>query len=412
MRPYQNLSLRLGPLLSPLLLISLTSFCWAQAPEHRSLPVVSIKNDALTKTGFEGYYDADYEHAAVAFEKVLDAHPDDPAAVNHLLAAVMFGELNRIGALDTSLYSNNSFLEQKREYVLDPKVKARIQELEARALKLAQERLEQEPNDVEALYARGVTRSMQSTYTGLVQKAWLSALGNANGSREDHERVLKLDPTFSDAKTVVGTHEYVAGSLPWAVRMLAHIAGLGGNKQTGIKLLQEAGESGGETSVDAKVILALFLRREQRYGEALQVVRDLTAAPPSNFLFALEVANILKDSGKGPESIVAYRKVLDSAKAGTYHDPHLEFAYWGLGEALRGQRQFLEAASAYDAVATFPRADAGLLRRANLAAGEMYDVAFKRELATKKYEAVITASADSSEADRARRYLRDPYKQP
>jgi tetratricopeptide (TPR) repeat protein len=374
--------------------------------------MVSIKNDALTKIGFENYYNADYEHAANAFEKVLDAHPDDPAAVNHLLSAVMFGELNRIGALDTSLYSNNSFLEQKREYVLDPKVKQHIQELENRALKLAETRLQQDPNDVEALYARGVTRGMQSTYTGLVQKAWLSALGNAKGSREDHERVLKLDPTFSDAKTVVGTHEYVAGSLPWAVRMLAHIAGFGGNKQNGMKLLREAGDADGETSVDAKVILALFLRREQRYREALDVVRSLTAAHPRNFLFALEVANILKDSGQGRESIIAYRKVLDSAKAGTYHDPHLEFAYWGLGEALRGQREFLEAASAYDAVTTFPRGDAGLLRRADLAAGEMYDVVLKRDLATQKYEAVITASADSSEADRARRHLRDPYKQP
>jgi tetratricopeptide (TPR) repeat protein len=120
----------------------------------------------------------------------------------------------------------------------------------------------------------------------------------------------------------------------------------------------------------------------------------------------------LKDLGKGPESITAYRKVLDAAKAGTYHDPHLEFAYWGLGEALRGQRQFAEAASAYDAVATFPRADGGLLRRANLAAGEMYDLVSKRELATKKYEAVITANADSTEADRARHHLRDPYREP
>ena len=186
----------------------------------------------------------------------------------------------------------------------------------------------------------------------------------------------------------------------------------GGNKQNGMKLLREAGEADGETSVDAKVILALFLRREQRYREALDMVRSLTSAHPRNFLFALEVANILKDSGQGRESIIAYRKVLDSAKAGTYHDPHLEFAYWGLGEALRGQREFLEAASAYDAVTTFPHGDAGLLRRADLAAGEMYDVVLKRNLATQKYEAVITASADSSEADRARRHLRDPYKQP
>ena len=373
--------------------------------------MVSIKNDALTRTGFEHYYDGDYDHAANTFEKVLQARPDDPAAVNHLLAAVMFGELNRVGALDTSLYSNNSFLDQKREYVLDPKVKERIQQLETRALALAEARLKNDPHDVQALYARGVTRSMQSTYTGLVQKAWLSALANAKGSREDHEHVLKLDATFNDAKTVVGTHEYIAGSLPWAMRMLAHLAGFGGNKQNGIKLLREAGESDGETRVDARVILTLFLRREQRYTEALDLVHGLTAEHPRNFLFALEVANILKDSGKGPESIVAYRTVLESAKAGAYHDPHLEFAYWGLGEALRGQRQFPEAAQAYDGVAAFPQADAGLLRRANLASGEMYDLILKRELATEKYEAVITASAESSEADRARHHLRNPYKE-
>jgi len=309
------------------------------------------------------------------------------------------------------LYSNNSFLDQKREFVLDPQVKQRIQELETTALQLAEDRLKKDPSDIHALYALGVTRSMQSTYTGLVQKAWLSALGNAKGSREDHERVLKLDPSFSDAKTVVGTHEYIAGSLPWAMRMLAHIVGFGGNKQNGLKMLKEAGEAGGETSVDAKVILTLFLRREQRFAEALEVVRTLDSTHPRNFLFALEEANILKDSGKGPESIACYRKVADAAKAGSFHDPHLEFAYWGLGEALRGQRQFLSAAQAYESVADYPRADAGLLRRANLAAGEMYDLASKRELATQKYEAVITASADSNEAERARRHLRDPYKE-
>jgi tetratricopeptide (TPR) repeat protein len=383
----------------------------AQSAASVALPSVTIKNDALTRSGFEHYYDADYERAAKDFEKVLAAHPDDPAAVNHLLSAVMFGELSRVGALDTSLYSNNSFLDQKREYVLDPQVKQRIQELETTALQLAEDRLKKSPADIQALYARGVTRSMQSTYTGLVQKAWLSALGNAKGSREDHERVLKLDPSYSDAKTVVGTHEYIAGSLPWAMRMLAHIVGFGGNKQNGLRMLKEAGEAGGETSVDAKVILTLFLRREQRYAEALEVVRTLNSTHPRNFLFALEEANILKDSGHGPESIACYRKVLDAAKGGSFHDPHLEFVYWGLGEALRGQRQFLSAAQAYESVGDYPRADVGLLRRANLAAGEMYDLALKRDLATQKYEAVITANADSNEAEHARRHLRDPYKE-
>src|SRR5439155_1898577 len=112
---------------------------------------------------FDHYYNAEYAKAVADFEKSLQLHPNDPAAVNHLLSAVMFGELYRIGALDTSLYSNNSFLDQKREYKLDPVVKARIQELSSKALSLAEVRLEKNPDDVQALYARGVTRSMNST---------------------------------------------------------------------------------------------------------------------------------------------------------------------------------------------------------------------------------------------------------
>src|SRR4051812_25618746 len=313
MRPYQNVSLRTIFVVSTLLIIGEIGSAAAQSRVNTAPSSVTIKNDALTRSGFEHYYDADYDRAAKDFEKALAAHPDDPAAVNHLLSAVMFGELSRVGALDTSLYSNNSFLDQKREYVLDPQVKQRIQDLETKALQLAEDRLKKDPSDIQALYARGVTRSMQATYTGLVQKAWLSALGNAKASREDHEKVLKLDPEFSDAKTVVGTHEYIVGSLPWAMRIFGHLVGFGGNKQNGLKLLKEAGESGGETSADAKVILTLFLRREQRYKEALDVVRSLTASHPRNFLFSLEEANILKDSGQGTVSIVAYRKVLDSA---------------------------------------------------------------------------------------------------
>jgi len=215
MRPYQNLSPWLICVIFAAMTVSGSVLGIAQSANPAPSTLVTIKNDALTRSGFEHYYDADYDRAAKDFEKALAAHPDDPAAVKPSASAVMFGELNRIGALDTSLYSNNTFLDQKREYVLDPQVKQRIQELETRALQLVEGRLKRDPADIQALYARGVTRSMQSTYTGLVQKAWLSALGNAKGSREDHERVLKLDPNFSDAKTVVGTHEYIAGSLSW-----------------------------------------------------------------------------------------------------------------------------------------------------------------------------------------------------
>lgn len=368
------------------------------------------KTDPLTRSGFAHYYALEYDRAVRDFERVLEHHRDDPFAINHVVEAVLFRELYRAGVLDTGLYSSNAFLAKRRVDIV-PEVRQRILDLAAHSLELCDQRIQADPKDSEAHYARGVARGLRSAYTGLVERSWFAALKGAKGARRDHERVLELNPDYADAKLVVGIHEYIVGSLPWAVRVLAHLVGEGGNKNRGLKYMKDAGEGGGESAVDAKVVLGLFLRREQRYAEALALGHSLREAHPHNFLFAVEEANVLKDWGRGPESIVAYRRVLVAAREGKYFDPHLEFAYWGLGEALRGQRDYQGAAEAYDAVQALPRADADLLLRANLAAGQMFDVLNKRQQAIKKYEAVLATKADSEQGSLARRLLKEPYRQ-
>ncbi|MFI5109832.1 MAG: tetratricopeptide repeat protein [Terriglobales bacterium] len=384
----------------------------AVAPLRGASPTGPPAQDALTRSGFEHYYDLDYDGAVTDFERALKAHPDDPFAVNHLLSAVFYRELYRVGALDTGLYSSNSFL-VKKKFPFDPKVSAQVNQLTDRALLLSGQRLAKDPQDVQALYARGLSRALRAEYLALVDKAWLAALRNAIGARRDHEEVLRLAPDYADAKTIVGVHNYVAGSLPWALKAAASLVALNGNKQKGIQYLYDAANAGGETSVDARVALVLFLRREQRFEEALTLVRGLTASHPRNFLFALEEANVLKDTGHGPESAAAYRRVLALGRQGNvYYHPHLELAAFGLGEALRGEHDFASAAEAYESVRESPSADSDLVEKANLAAGEMYDLLNQRELAVKKYQAVITANAGSANAETARRYLKEPYRNP
>ena len=368
--------------------------------------------DALTRSGFEHYYDLDFETAISDFEKVLKAHPDDPFAANHLVSAVFYCELYRVGALDTSLYATNSFL-AKKKFPFDAKVSAQIKELMERGLALSEQRLALDPQDVQALYVRGLTRGLRAEYLALVDKAWFAALRNALGARRDHEEVLRLAPDYADAKTVLGVHYYVAGSLPWTVKAAASLVGLGWSRKKGIQYLYDAANAGGETSADARIALALFLRREHRFDEALAAVRILIAAHPRNYLYALEEANLLKDAGRGPEAVAAYRKVLATGRQGNvYYHPHLEMAAFGLGEALRGQNDFAGAAGAYESVRQASTADSDLVESANLAAGEMYDLLQQRDLAVKKYQAVITANASSPSAETARRHLKEPYRNP
>ena len=136
---------------------------------------------------------------------------------------------------------------------------------------MEEKRLNTNPNDVEALYARGVTRAQFSTYTALVEHAWFSALRNAVGARRDHERVLELSPTTVEAKLIVGAHNYVVGKPALGAKGAASMVGLGGNKEKGIQYLKDCAQGSGETSVDAQILLVVFLRREHRYEEALPI---------------------------------------------------------------------------------------------------------------------------------------------
>ena len=56
-------------------------------------------------------------------------------------------------------------------------------------------------------------------------------------------------------------------------------------------------------------------------------------------------------------------------------------------------------------------ADPELLQKANLGAGEMYDQLQRRDLAVKKYEAVIAANSTNTVADIAQKRIRAAYRE-
>src|SRR5262249_33898365 len=156
--------------------------------------------------------------------------------------------------------------------------------------------------------ARAVTRGLRATYMGMAQHAWVSALRTAVAARHDDERVLELDPNFVDAKGLVGIHLYVIGSLSFPVKMAAAMTGITGSKQKGLDYLREVAAHGSpDVATDAKIALALFLRREQKYTEAIQVVGQLQQEHTRNFLMAAEYAHLLNAAGHGQAAIAAYR---------------------------------------------------------------------------------------------------------
>lgn len=399
--------------LAAALVITLCSGAWSRSqtgPSGDSSNAVTYRpTDPLNASAFDHFYNMEYDRSVQEFQKILDRHPEDPFAVNHLLTAVMFRELYRMGALDTGDYANDSFVGVPH-HPADPKVKLQIKGLVDRAEKLEERRLKADPKDVDALYARGNTRAQFSTYTALVERAWFSALRNAVGARHDHEHVLELSPQYTDAKLVVGAHNYVMGSLPWGVKVAVSLVGLSGSKEKGIEYLYEVARANTENSVDAKIALLLFLRREHRYSEALVLLRGMIQQYPGNLLMATEEGTLLRSLNRYQDAAAAYRKVWEAGRAGKYPGLHYELAAEYLGDLLRSQKDYTGAAAAYELVAQAPQPDSEILQKANLGAGEMYDLQQKRDLATRKYQAVIATNSATPPAEIARKRLREPYR--
>jgi tetratricopeptide (TPR) repeat protein len=376
----------------------------AHAPQLSFRPA-----DSLNAAAFQHFYDMEYASSTQEFSEILARHPDDPDAINHLITAVLFRELYRVGALNTGEYANDSFVGAAHRPA-DKQACDQIKSLVLRALAAEEKLLQKNPKNTEALYARGVTKAQYATYTALIEHAWFSALRNALGARHDHEKVLELDPGNVDAKLVVGTHNYVVGSLPWGVKAASSMIGLGGSKQKGIEYLQQAAAGNTEVSIDAKIVLVVFLRREKRFDESLQRLRSLLPEYPHNVLFAVEEGNLLRAKGQNGEAEADYRRVWQEGRAGKFSGLHYEIAATALGDLLRNEKNYAAAAAAYEQVGTIQNPDRDTAQKAALGAGEMYDLMQQRDLAVKRYQAAVALDSRTALADAARKRIKEPYR--
>lgn len=366
--------------------------------------------DPVVREGFDRFYVLDFEGAARNFESVAKAHPSDPMAVGYLLTNTVFRELYRQDLLDTTYYAREHFLSSGHKSDVPDQARQEVERLTDRAVSLAETRIHANGNDKDAYFARGYARGIHAAWVTFVDHSFAGAARQGLAARNDSDQVLKLDPNYTDAKMAVGIQQFAVASLPRFVRMLVGIAGVGGSKERGLQLLHECAAQGTLTRVESQTALSLFLRHEHRYPEAYAVSQGLARQYPRDFLFRLEEANLMKDAGHGPEAIAIYRRVLDdAAKPGYFVEPRLQLAYFGLGETQRGQGELSDAVISYRKAAAQPNCSDWMRKRAELAAGMMYDLLHRREDAMDQYRLAAAAGGDQSQANDARKYMKSPY---
>ncbi|MDE1155128.1 MAG: hypothetical protein PW735_05280 [Acidobacteriaceae bacterium] len=383
------------------------TMCLAQVNQHTD----PLNVDPEVRQGYERFYNLDFDAALRHWDNVAHQHPNDPMAWDYLLVGTIFRELYRQDLLDTTYYAHDSFLMNKRQVSVSDDARKQIEALTDKAIALSNDRLKTDEKDKNALFARSYAKGMHAAFVVLVDHAYASGARQGYSSRNDAEDVLKIDPKYSDAEMAIGIQQFAVASLPRFVRLMVGIVGVGGNKERGLALLKDSAAHGVVTSVESRVALSLFLRHDSRYPEALQVERSLSEQYPHDFLFRLEVANILKDEGQGMQAIQEYHKVLDdAAKPGYFIEARLQLAYFGLAETQHGYNDIQGAAQNYLLAAEQHNCSDWLRKRAQLNAGEMFDLLHDRSQAVRLYQMAAADSGDQSQADAARKYLRSPYK--
>ncbi|MBB5066687.1 hypothetical protein [Granulicella mallensis] len=396
----------LAVLMAVMALGGMAANCRAQAAAHTD----PLNLDPIVRQGYERFYNLDYDGALKYFNQATQQHPQEPMSWNYVLMATIFRELYHQDLLDTTYYAHDSFLSTKREVEVPQATRDQINSLTDKVIAMCDARIKNNPNDKNAYFARGYAHGMHSAFITLVDHSFASAAKQGYEARNDSEAALKIDPQYADAKMAIGIQQFAVASLPRFVRLMVGIMGVGGSKEKGLDMLRDAAAHGVITGIESRTTLSLFLRHDGRYAEALQTQRGLAEQYPHDYLFQLEVANLLKDSGQGLQAIEAYKHVLELAqKPGYFVDPRLQMAWFGLADTQRGYNDIHAAAEGYMQAAMQTNCSDWLRKRAQLNAGEMYDLLNDRAQAVRMYQMAAASGGDQSQAEAARKYQKTPF---
>jgi tetratricopeptide (TPR) repeat protein len=371
--------------------------------------------DAEITRGFNHFYDLEFDKSLETFRRLTVSHPDQARFHNHVAQSILYREMMRAGALESEMVTGgNSFLRREK---MNPTVEAEraFHDAVQMAMTITQKRLDTGSTDLRAMYDQGVTYGLRSNWNFLVRKAWRESLKDATAGRKLHNRVTELDPSNHDARLMQGVHDYVVGSLPWHWKFLGFLAGFRGDREKGIATLQHVAAKGNVNKTDAAVLLCVVYRRERRSAEAIPLLKDLISKYPKNYLFRLEIAQMMSDLGQREESLAVLSEVERLKRIGSpgyehlsyekiwYYRGNLQFWYDNYDAAISNLLKVTAKASELDP-------NTGVMAWMRL--GQSYDLRGQRTKAIEAYRHAVKYAPESEVARESEGYIREPYKRP
>lgn len=256
----------------------------------------------LVREAYDLAYNLDHDEAEARLERALALAPDDSGTHRAAASITWLNILFRRGAITVDHYLGSMSKPRVAAELPPAALAKRFYTHVDCAIQLSRAWTDRSPRSAQAWYELGASLGLEASYTASVEGKLMAGFRAAKGAFDAHERVLALDPKRLDAALIVGTYRYVVASLSLPMRWMAYIAGFGGGRARGIRMIEQAAGHGGDNRTEARFALLLIYNRERRYDEALAAIRELRAHFPRNRLLELEYGATALRAGRAAEA--------------------------------------------------------------------------------------------------------------
>src|SRR5579884_1129117 len=138
--------------------------------------VHATESEPALVAGYRSLYNLEFTQAQQRFASWESNHPDDPIGPVSEAAGLLFGELHRLGVLESQFYADDSAFAARKKFIPDPAIKSQFDQSILRGEKLAYGRLARSPQDRDALFALTLSAGLKGDYAALVEKRNLASL--------------------------------------------------------------------------------------------------------------------------------------------------------------------------------------------------------------------------------------------
>jgi len=239
----------------------------------------------LLDRGYAEMYNLQFAEAHRTFGEWEKLHPQDPLGPVSDAAAWLFLEFDRLHILQSEFFIHDQHFITDHKLTPDPVLKQNFQA----AIQAGRALAARAPASSNALFAALLSNGLESDYSALIDKRYMTSFQEMKAGRAMAEHLLAQDPGFYDAWLAVGVENYMLSLKPAPVRWLLRLRGGETDRAVGIEKLRLTAEKGHYLAPFAKLLLAVAALRDRDTEHARELLAGLSRDYPLNPLYRQEL---------------------------------------------------------------------------------------------------------------------------